>query len=364
MAQKLADEFKVLDGQMKMLDLKPYKIIDQEGNPKEQQLGQAISITKREDADKSVFLGIHMDTVFKENDSFQSSKMIDEDKLNGPGVIDAKGGLAVMLIALQAFEQSEVAKNIGWEILINPDEEIASPGSAPLFQQAAKRNQLGFVYEPALPNGSLISSRKGSGNFTIVARGRASHAGRDFYSGRSAILAISEFIIELNKLNDQQKEITVNIGEIKGGQAVNVVPDLAIAKFNIRFKNIDDQKSIEQKLNQLIETHNQKEGFQFELSGSFLSPPKMLTEKLQTFMNQITDCGKELGLDLTYQSSGGVCDGNKLAAAGLPTIDTLGPVGENMHNANETLFINSLTERAKLTCLFLLKLATNNEFKC
>ena len=118
----------------------------------------------------------HYDTVYGANDPFQQCEQLSAEKLRGPAVIDMKGGLVVMLAALQAFEQPPHAAKVGYEVLINPDEEIGSLGAAPLFVEAANRYQLGLVFEPARPNGDLVQSRKGTGNFTITSRGRAAHA--------------------------------------------------------------------------------------------------------------------------------------------------------------------------------------------
>src|SRR5262249_17454996 len=127
------------------------------------------------------------------------------------GVADAKGGLAVMLIALQAFEQCPWSKNIGWEILINPDEEIGSPGSSELLRQCATSNHVGMVYEPAFADGAIVSQRKGSGNFDLVVRGRAAHAGRDFAQGRNALTAAATAAIALDHLNQSIPNVTINI---------------------------------------------------------------------------------------------------------------------------------------------------------
>lgn len=183
----LIDDFSTLGGEMRSPSLPPQTMVDSRGEPTEVPVGKALSIVKRPSAPLKVFLGIHYDTVFQADHPFQECSRIDRDRLKGPGVADAKGGLAVMLTALEALERSPWTQNIGWEILINPDEEIGSPGSAELLRAAAKRNHLGLLFEPALPGGALVSSRRGSGNFTVVVRGRAAHAGRNPGEGRNAI---------------------------------------------------------------------------------------------------------------------------------------------------------------------------------
>jgi glutamate carboxypeptidase len=279
---------------------------------------------------------------------------MDNQTLRGPGVVDAKGGLVVLLTALRALERSEVAHNVGWEVLLNTDEEIGSVGSAPLLHEAAKRNHVGLVFEPALPDGSLVGARKGSGNFTVVFRGRAAHAGRDFNLGRSAILSAAEFVTRLDAAQRDLPGVTINCGRIEGGGAVNVVPDLAIARFNIRVTHPQDQVAVEQRIAELAKQAGGREGIAVQIHGQFSSPPKPMDTRSARLFEAVESCGKQLGMNLEVHPSGGTCDGNRLAAAGLPVVDSLGPCGGHLHSEQEYLLIDSLPQRAKLTALLLL----------
>ncbi|HVT90998.1 MAG TPA: hydrolase [Tepidisphaeraceae bacterium] len=350
-------EFALLGGQLKRLDLPPMQSIDSSGNVIQTPLGQALVFTKRPNAPVKVLLGIHMDTVYPPTHPFQRVTRIDEKTLQGPGVADAKGGLVVLLFALRALEQSDWADKIGWEVLLNPDEEIGSPGSGHLFVEAAGRNQYGLIFEPALPDGSLVGARKGSGNFTVIVRGRSAHAGRNYQDGRSAILAAAEFITALNAVQRDQPDITINCGKIEGGGALNVVPDLAIARFNIRVSNVQDQHHIEAQLAQLAAEFGKRDGIRIEINGGFHSPPKPLDERSSRLFAMAQAAGRELGLDLNIRPSGGACDGNRLVAAGLPVIDTLGPSGGNLHGDREFVRVETLAERSKLTLKILMALA-------
>lgn len=358
LASRLEAEFAVLDGRMSLLDLPPEKSVDSRGNEIATPLGRAISIRKRPDAPLRVFLGIHYDTVYDRDHAFQEVSQIDADTLRGPGVVDAKGGLAIMLIALEALERSGHADRIGWEVLINPDEEIGSPGSVGLLQEAAKRNHVGLVFEPPFPDGSLVSERKGSGNFSVVVRGKSAHAGRAFAAGRNAVVAAADFALRAQRLNGTIPEMTLNIGRIEGGGPVNVVPELAIVRLNIRIAHKEDQQPIEAELHRIAGEVAEKHGVSAKLHGGFLSPPKLLDARTQELYTQVEACGKELGIPITWTRSGGVSDGNKLSAAGLPVIDTLGPVGGNLHSPEEYVLLSSLTQRARLAALLLLTLAS------
>jgi glutamate carboxypeptidase len=351
------NELATLGGEIEHIELPPIESIDSAGNVIRSPSAKAIRCVKRPQAQVKVLLCIHLDTVYPPTHPFQQVTQIDEKTLRGPGVADAKGGLLVMLYALRAFEQSDVANNLGWEIILNPDEEIGSPVSSKLLIEAAKRNQFGLVFEPALPDGSLVGVRKGSGNFTVIVRGRAAHAGRDFHLGRSAIVALAQFIVAVQSLHADLPQVTVNCGIIEGGSAPNIVPDLAIARFNIRVTDAHDQHAIEQRLKKLANEFTLRDGISVELYGQFNSPPKLLDAPSAKLLELAQTCGREIGLYLQIRPTGGTCDGNRLAAAGLPVIDTLGPVGDHLHSDREFIHIPSLAQRAKLTALLLMKLA-------
>jgi glutamate carboxypeptidase len=224
--------------------------------------------------------------------------------------------------------------------------------------EAARRNDVGLVFEPALADGSLVGARKGSGTFTIVARGREAHAGRDFHIGRSAILALAEFISKLDASQHDLPGVTINCGRIDGGGAVNVVPALAIGRFNVRVTNPHDQVDVESRITQLAQAiAASREGISIQVHGGFHSPPKPLDPQSIKLFEAVQSCGKELGLNLSIHPGGGTCDGNRLAIAGLPVVDTLGPRGGHLHSDQEYIRIDSLTERAKLVTLLLDRLS-------
>jgi glutamate carboxypeptidase len=350
-------EFRVLRGDREIIELDPAEVVHPDGHISREPLGRALRIRKRGDASFRVFLGIHYDTVYGPDHPFQKCERLDRKRLRGPGVADAKGGAIVMLKALEALERSPRALNIGWEVLINPDEEIGSPGSAVLMAEAAQRNHLGLVFEPAFPNGTLVSRRKGSGNFFSIIRGKAAHAGRNPEEGRNAINALAAFIVRLNRTFGREPGITCNVGSISGGGPLNIVPDLAVCGFNVRVATVDDQKRAGAALEALKEETNAAEGISMSVHGKMTRPPKPLDRPTLALMERLEDCGRELSMHLNWTSSGGASDGNTLAAAGLPTIDSLGVIGGNLHSPEEFMVLDSLTERATLVALLLMRLA-------
>jgi glutamate carboxypeptidase len=244
---------------------------------------------------------------------------------------------------------------MGWTVLINPDEELGSPGSAALFEALAAGHGVGLLFEPALPDGALVGARKGSGNFTAVVSGRSAHAGRDPHLGRNAVHAMAELIVRLNEMN--AGGVSVNVGRVEGGGAVNVVPDRATCRFNVRVVSSDEQRAVEARLAELEKEFNRREGYRLVVGGGFSAPPKVLDEATTRLLGAAARCGRDVGLDLKWRDTGGTCDGNRLAAAGLPNVDSLGPRGGALHSPDEFLLLDSLVERAKLTAVLLTRLA-------
>lgn len=356
--QKLTEYCIPLGGEVKVQAVAPYPFLNRAGEIENIPLGDALSIKKRPEAPLQIFFCGHMDTVFPIDSPFQTVRWLDDNTLNGPGVADLKGGLVLMLKAIEAFERSPWAERIGWEILFNPDEEIGSPSSAPLIKDIAQRIDLGLIYEPCLADGTLAGARKGSGNFSIAVRGRAAHAGREHHLGRNAIRATCDFISALDDLNGQRQGVTINAGYIEGGGAVNVVPDLTIARFNIRIEKPQDEGWCLEQLSKLLQQLNQRDGISATLHGGFGRIPKVLSKANLALFELTKACGAELGMNINWVSTGGCCDGNNLAAAGIPNIDTLGVQGGNIHSPEEFMRVDSLTQRSKLSALLLMKLAT------
>ncbi len=317
--------------------------------------GRNLHAVCRPDAPLQVLLTGHMDTVFGVDDGFQTCRWIDADTLNGPGTADMKGGIAVMLAALAAFEASPFADRLGWEAVIVSDEEVSSPGSAPLLAEAARRCHLGLTYEPALPDGTLAGARKGSGNFSAVVTGRAAHAGREPEKGRNAILAAADLALRLKALT--AGDLSVNPAKIDGGGPNNIVPDRAVLRWNMRPSTIEAQGRAQAAVDALVAEIAAGHDVEIHVHGSFARPPKPMDANQLRLFELVRDCGGALGLPIDWRDTGGVCDGNNLAATGLAVVDTLGPRGGAIHSSDEFLCVDSLEERAKLSALLLMRVA-------
>lgn len=306
---------------------------------------KGLFLKKRESAPIQIYFGGHLDTVYPPECHFQKVAYVDGQTLNGPGVTDMKGGIVVLLKALEAFEKSEEAKNIGWEIFLNSDEELGSPFSTPFIQDCAKRCDLALIFEPCLSDGALVSKRTGSANYLAVSHGVSCHVGRNPEAGENAIVKLCKWIIECQQL---KHECTINIGVIKGGVASNIVPDRAECRINIR---TDDTQSIEKKLLDSAQRNGIK------LEKMTMRPPKPLTEGMLQVLEELKSCSVDLGISLKWRETGGVCDGNIFAQFGVVAIDSLGVLGDKIHTEEETIFLPSLIEKAKLTATFLGRIA-------
>lgn len=356
-AARLRELFSPLEAEAESLAVAPFRYTDDRGEWRERPLGHALRLRKRPDAPLRVFLCGHLDTVFGAEHPFQIAAASGDDRLHGPGVADLKGGLLTLFLALSALEQSPQRERIGWEVLFNPDEEIGSQGSAPLLAEAARRNHFGLVYEPAYADGGLAGERKGSGNFDIVVRGRAAHAGRNPEDGRNAIAAAAELATALHGINGRRDGLTLNVGYVHGGGPLNIVPERCVLKFNVRTSRHEDEAWLLHAAQQLLDRAGGREGYAFELRGGFTRPPKPVGAGTARLQQLLGECGRTLGLDLQFRPTGGCCDGNNLAAHGLANVDNLGVVGGEIHSDREWMRVSSLAERAKLSATLLLKLA-------
>ena len=355
--EKLEKKIPALKLEIQELELEDEEAIDARGNLVKNKLAKVLSIKKlsaKAGAKKILLMG-HMDTVFPEDCGFNSCRDIDKETMNGPGVSDLKGGLVVMLKALEYFEESPEAENLEWQVFLNSEEEIGSPGSQKFFPELAEANELGLIYEPSLSDGSIAYRRKGTGNYQLVVKGRSAHVGREFDKGASAILASAEFITRAHELNSEN--VIINFGKIQGGGPLNVVPDLAITGINVRIEENEDAVGLELALNSLADELNSKDGIEAKLYGKINRKPKVPNEKLDDLFKLVEEAAKELGQSISRKNTGGCCDGNNLYEYGLVNIDTLGVRGGKIHSSEEFVCLDSLTERAKLSFLVLQKLS-------
>lgn len=354
-AGMLADAFAVLPGTVRLVAPDPVESVDAAGRVQTIVRGDHLHVRVRHEAPVQLLLTGHMDTVFPADHPFQSLTWREPGVLNGPGAADMKGGIAVILAALTALEASPLAPRIGYDVMINSDEETGSHASAALIAELAKGKAAALTYEPALPDGTLAGARPGSGNFSVSIHGRSAHAGRNPEEGRNALIAAADLALQLNAL--KSPDLKVNPAKIDGGGPNNVVPDQAILRVNMRPATPAAMAAAEAALRDAMAAVAREHDVHCHLHGGFNRPPKPLDEPATRLFELVRDCGALLGIAIDWKATGGVCDGNNIAACGVPVVDTMGPRGGAIHSADEFLIVDSLPERARLSALTMLRLA-------
>jgi len=301
----------------------------------------------------------HTDTVFEPDSGFQkyAPDPANPRRALGPGVIDMKGGLVVLLYALRALAESGDLPRADYTVLVNSDEEIGSLGSRAAIEAASRRAQLGFVFEPAREGGEMARSRSGVGQFHLAVKGVASHVATSQRDGRSAIVALARKVIAIESLTDYDRGILLNVGTISGGTKRNIVPDHAEAWIDVRFDDVAQGKEVQRELER-IALANDGAGTSAKLWGMLHRPPKLETPEVTELLAK----HRKVAAALRYGTpepvhSAGVTDGSIMAEVGLPTLDSMGVRGGGAHTENEYIELASLSERATIAALLLRQLA-------
>lgn len=355
MADALADAFSALPGEVSLVDPAPATSVGADGSVSAIDHGRHLVVRVRPDAAVRMLFTGHMDTVYPVDHAFQDQAFLDANTLNGPGVADMKGGLALLLAALKAVEASPLAGRIGYDVMINSDEETGSFSSSALIADLARGKVAALTYEPALADGTLAGARGGTGNFSLVVHGKSAHAGRNPDDGRNAIVAASDLAVRL--FAAMEEGLAVNPARIDGGGPNNVVPDLAILRINFRPSSPQAIARAQAAIDDAVADIAAARDVRIEAHGSFNRPPKPIDHGAAKLFDLVKDVGAGLGLTIGWKATGGVCDGNNIAAAGVPVVDTMGARGGAIHSPQEFLLVDSLAERAALSALTILRIA-------
>ena len=359
MADHLADAFAALPGAIELVEAEPVESVGADGVVSVLEHGRHLHLTVRPEASVRMLLTGHMDTVYPVDHPFQALTDCGDGTINGPGTADMKGGLATMLAALKAVETSDLAARIGYDVVINSDEETGSFSSAALLARVATGKVAALTYEPALADGTLAGARGGTGNFSIVVRGRSAHAGRNPDDGRNAVLAAADVALRLAEARGPR--LSVNPARIEGGGPNNVVPDLAVLRVNFRPATLGEIDRARAHIDASVAMAAAKHDVAIEVHGGFNRPPKPIDQGAAALFALVKDAGSDLGLDIAWRDTGGVCDGNNIAAAGVPVVDTMGVRGGAIHSADEFMIVDSLAERAALSAVTMLRIAAKGQ---
>ena len=307
---------------------------------------------------RQVLLLGHFDTVWPVGQLRQMPLTWDGDRLRGPGVLDMKAGIALAMLATRALVDHEALGDTRLVMLWTTDEETGSRTSRGLLETEAQRSDAVLVLEPALPGGVLKTRRKGCGQYEVVVRGEAAHAGVDPTKGVSAIRELARQILTLEALQDLPRGVSVNVGVINGGTRPNVVAPEARAIVDVRAPSRADADRIDAAIRALVP---QIAGAQIEVRGGFERPPMERTAGVASLYALAARVGAELGQPIAEGSTGGGSDGNFTAALGIPTLDGLGALGDGAHALGEHVLISELVPRASLLAALLSRLAVSSE---
>lgn len=326
----------------------------------QKEYGDHLVIEHKDARNPSIVILAHMDTVFPKGTASERPFRIEGDRAYGPGVIDMKSSQVALLYAVKALikEGNEGYKQI--KIILNSDEEIGSPTSRSIIENEARGNKYALVMEPARKDGSLVSARRGKGNYTLIVEGKAAHSGIEPEKGRSAIEELAHKIIQLHELSDHENGISVNVGLIEGGSSANTVSDHAEAQIDVRMKEMEQVELIEERLEEICST-TEVSGTRILLEGEMNRPPMEKNKKTRALLRIIQDVGDEIGIEIEDTATGGGSDASFTSSLGVATIDGLGPVGGNAHSDKEYLKIPSLVERTLLLATIIERLSKKNE---
>ncbi|MCG6919254.1 MAG: M20 family metallopeptidase [Deltaproteobacteria bacterium] len=288
----------------------------------------------------------HLDTVFPPG-SFDSGVVARGPHLLGPGVADMKGGVVVILGALWVLDRLGFLPGISLILALNGDEEIGSPRSSPKLVELARTSRLGLVFEFGGPEGSVVTSRRGLHRYRLEIHGEAGHSGTHQGAKTSAVVELAHQILKLEALNDPKAGISLNVGQVKGGTAVNIIPAEAEAELEVRFFEENKGDEVEEKIRTLIRSTPQSK-LKINLTKRHGRPPMTCTPSISSLYRAAARTAKKIDLQLLEEARGGASDANFLGATNLPTLDGLGPVGEMDHSKNERILKNSLFQRVEL----------------
>jgi glutamate carboxypeptidase len=308
------------------------------------QLGDLVIGHLDGDGPRVLLIG-HLDTVFEEGTAAARPFRLDDARAMGPGTSDMKGGLLAGLHALAALAAIGLRPSVTF--VANPDEEIGSPFSGPHIRRLAAKHDAALVLEGARANGDIVSGRKGIADLEVTLTGRAAHAGVEPEKGRSAILEAAHKVVALYELNGRWPSVTLNTGVIRGGTRPNVVAESCILEIDLRAATTAEFEAASAEVDRIV-ARATVDGVRAQIRRIASHPPMERTPAIARLAELARGIADELGFELRDAATGGASDANTTAAAGLPTLDGLGPIGGDDHSADEWLDLSSVVPRTTL----------------
>jgi glutamate carboxypeptidase len=313
----------------------------------ERRLGDLVIGRLEAGGDGRLLLIGHTDTVFDPGTAAERPFRIEGGRALGPGVSDMKGGLLTGFFAVEVLQDAGFDGFGSITYVCNPDEEIGSPWSREFIRAEAARADAAFVLEGARENGDVVSSRKGVSDFRIELVGRAAHAGVEPERGRSAILEAAHKTIALQALNGRWPGVTVNVGVVHGGTRTNVVAERCVLEVDVRSPEEPSFQEAEAAVEAIAREHKVPDVEVNVLGGGWHRPMEK-KEGGAHLAELAIGVAADLGFELKDAATGGASDANTTAAAGVPTLDGLGPIGGDDHSPKEWLDLTSVVPRISL----------------
>lgn len=299
------------------------------------------------DADDEILVLTHIDTVWPVGKLAKMPFYVSGHRLYGPGVLDMKAGVVMLLMALRSLHSLNVKPQKRITVVVNTAEETGHPAAHDIIRKLARKASLVLCLEPALPGGALKLERKGRLVVRLDVHGRAAHGG----SPEKGVNAIEELVAQIARLKRLRTgETTVNVGLVGGGEKANVVAENAWAVLDIRFWKSTDRDRV---LKILREAVPSLQGARLKVSVESTTPVMEKTKASERLFLRAQEIAAGMGLSLKGGKTGGGSDASIAAGLGIPTLDGLGPDGDGIHAENEHLLLPSLVERTALLTEFL-----------
>jgi glutamate carboxypeptidase len=297
------------------------------------------------DKAKPVLLLGHFDTVYPLGTLANMPCHVGDGRMYGPGVLDMKSGIALMLFAIEALQSWHSGLSRPVTVFLVSDEEIGSYSSRKITEVLARESAAVLVLEPAGPRGAVKTARKGVGEYKLHVQGVAAHAGLDPGKGHSAVLELARQIVAVSKLNNVKQGISVNPGVIRGGTRTNVIAAEASVGFDVRITHVKQAARLDRKFRSL-KPFDKK--CKLTIEGSINRLPMERTAGVAALYKKAQAIAKNIGWKLEEAAVGGGSDGNFTAGIGIPTLDGMGGDGAGAHAVHEHILIAELPRRALL----------------
>ena len=316
-----------------------------------------VLVGRRKGTGPTILLNAHMDTVFDKGTAAERPFSIDDGIAHGPGVSDDKCGIVAALVACQAL--AEVGSDADLMIVLTPDEELGSPDSAAVTAELAKEADMALCLEAARASGAIVSARKGGANMEVTITGRAAHSGVEPEKGINAALQMAHAIVALDALNDWDRGISVNAGVARAGRRSNIVAAEATLRVDLRAVTVEDYQRLLADSERAVTTPY-VEGVEVTAVRTAEAPPMEATPGTLALAETAVALADQLGFPLEHVSTGGLGDANLVAAAGVPVLDGLAPIGGDDHTPSEWLDVASIVPRVTLLAALIDRLATQD----